>query len=126
MAGLIICPVCGQETSAEPSNTCELCGALLPSEVLNAAGQPKQPHDQGEAPADAFTPEPQLSPDEQDELIAAFRSQFEGRGIVLPHRWVDRLHALALEVEASRRFASVFFLDLRGYTNLAQQMTDVQ
>ena len=72
------------------------------------------------APAEIIPVEP--SPAETPALLAAFRAQFERNRLELPPEWIERLRRLAAEVEASRRLATCFFVDLRRYTELAARL----
>jgi class 3 adenylate cyclase/tetratricopeptide (TPR) repeat protein len=119
------CPICDEPVQTT-EKFCESCGAALPegqrTEDTEAAIEAKdgaQRASKGEKPE-------VLSAAVTDELIAAFQHQFENHSIYLPQKWIARLRSLAVEVEASRRFATIFFVDLRGYTRLSQEMTEEQ
>ncbi len=125
----LTCPVCGEnlqlEAIAELSNvTCPDCGAMIPEEYLNQAeADAKASSAKEEAPPEEA---PKVDEEEADELLKAFRDQFERHEINLPKEWVERLQRLATETEVSRRQATVIFVDLRGYTRLTQVLDDVQ
>ncbi|MCE5229466.1 AAA family ATPase [bacterium] len=116
----VVCPVCGEPLKSAVAGSCAECGALLTDEILQnaraAAAQIPKPQ-----PA-----EPAPEPTETEELIEAFRAQFERHQIYLPRSWTKRLERLAAEAETSRRQAMVFFVDLRGYTALAQKLSEKQ
>jgi class 3 adenylate cyclase/tetratricopeptide (TPR) repeat protein len=113
MQRVVACPVCKQPL-ADSEPECPHCGAYLPLDVFQSAGT-----------VDEERTAPGPTAGELDELTEAFVAQFTGVGVVLPKRWVQRLRSLATQVETSRRFATVVFVDLRGYTNLTQVLDEV-
>jgi|GEM_PF-2856189 len=116
------CPVCGETLAELAAGPCPACGALL-SEALLAELQTRA------EPAETTPPVrtgPALTEAETDELITAFRSQFERHELAMPRRWVERLRYLATHVEVSQRQATVIFVDLRGYTSLSQLLSTEQ
>jgi len=60
------------------------------------------------------------------ELLEAFLAQFEERRVAVPEGWKRRLEQLATETEVSRRFATIIFVDMVGYTRLSQQLPEDQ
>ncbi|MCC5875519.1 MAG: tetratricopeptide repeat protein [Candidatus Sumerlaeia bacterium] len=62
--------------------------------------------------------------EEVEELLEAFHSQFIDRNLNIPKGWAERLERLALEAEPSRRYATIIFVDLVGYTRLSQVLEE--
>lgn len=114
----IKCPICGELTKAGPGDACEHCWAVLPHDLFEADEEP--PARVAAESADA------ASPELQDEMIAAFRAQFEEHRVHLPAKWIEHLRALISAAEESRRFATIFFVDLRGYSELSRLLTEKQ
>lgn len=121
----MMCPVCGEELESVPERACPECGALLDERAMEKAKEEADERRGEDAALEAVRPRA-LSDEETDELLAGFRDQFERHEVRLPKAWVDRLRRLATETEASRRQATMFFVDLRGYTRLSQILDDVQ
>lgn len=114
----MLCDVCGDETGLD-SDFCESCGAILPETFGEATDEIATP--------DAPLPDPMAElPVIETELLSAFRNQFEQNQVQLPQKWSEKLRHLAFNVELGRRFASIFFVDLRGYTALSRILPEEQ
>ena len=117
----INCPVCGEPLAEAEQDRCGECGAMLSTAMLEEVRTATRA---AEAP-----PEPvptALPADEAEELVEAFRSQFERHQVYLPQAWTRRLERLAADAETGRRQAMVFFVDLRGYTTLSRELSEKQ
>lgn len=125
------CPVCGEpiefdkDRDASAPVNCQECGAMLSTDAIEQAAAQVAAR-AAEDEAEALPVEPEMKPDRAEELLQAFKDQFERHEVRLPREWIDRLRKLATETEASRRQATIFFVDLRGYTRLSQVLDDVQ
>lgn len=67
-----------------------------------------------------------LVPAEANALLEAFAAQFLERQMVVPLEWSLRLQKLATEVEPGRRFATIIFVDLVGYTRLSNVLPEAR
>ncbi len=124
----IQCPVCGEpvEVGAEQAKTrCPECGAMLTTDIIEKVRQDLLTAVETETKSVKEAPAA-LSDEATDELLLAFRNQFERHEVRLPKEWVDRLRRLATETESGRRQATIFFADLRGYTRLSQVLDEIQ
>lgn len=112
------CDICGDETGTL-SGYCDSCGAILPESFGDVAEEVPS--------ADVPVPDPLAElPVIETELLSAFRNQFEQNQVQLPQKWSEKLRHLAFNVELGRRFASIFFVDLRGYTALSRILPEEQ
>ncbi len=120
---VIMCPVCGEMTEGEPDGGCVACGATLPPALFEKGRQEAEAEEEIRRQRKVRRT---VDGEETDELLVAFREQFERRRIRIPPTWADRLRYLAGEVEPSRRLVTVIFVDLRGYSHLTSQLTEQQ
>ncbi|MBX3728112.1 MAG: tetratricopeptide repeat protein [Candidatus Sumerlaeia bacterium] len=110
---MLFCPVCHAELRPDFPGECDVCGAQVEpgSEVLDERPDP---------------PASDLPAQDVDEVLVAFRRQFEERRLEPPKGWTDRLAELARRTETSRRLATVVFMDLRGSTRLNRLLPEEQ
>src|SRR5262245_58268308 len=112
----VTCPVCGERLADAALAVCPDCGALLAGMHAEETAHTSLPgsDQQNKLVETADT----------EEMIRLFRLHYEQHRIELPAAWLDRLQFLAQTAEASRRFATVCFVDLRDYTRLTQRLPE--
>ncbi len=119
----VTCPVCGELTELDSRLVCMICGSLLPKTLIQDSEDADLKPSRKASKANKKSGR---DAEQVNEIEQAFRYQFEQRKIHAPATWTDKMHRLAMEAEASRRQATVIFVDLRGYTRLSQIFDELQ
>ena len=117
---MVECPVCGEKLARPIPAFCPACEMVFSGDVLDKSAEWARDDGARDSLEEA------KAPIETDQLLAAFRAQFEEQNLAVPASWSERLNSLALETEQGRRMATVFFVDIRGYTRITREVTGAE
>lgn len=105
------CPLCFNDVFDDQARVCPVCGADLES-------LPVPPPGPAVLSDEIRKPEPEI-----DEELLQFRKQFEGKGIYLPGKILERAREILHTAETEMRRATVMMVDVRGFSRLGHQVT---